>query len=71
MQIQTKEGFSGLNGFIGNNCLTLYDVAKLKPDSYTYVSSTESCGTSWLDNLIVSGAETVTMIDIKYNIIWV
>ena len=38
--------FSELNGFIGNNCLTLYDVAKLEPDSYTYVSSTESCGTS-------------------------
>ena len=42
-------------------------MAKLKPDSYTYVSSTESCGTSWLDHLIVSDAETVTMIDIKYG----
>ena len=42
-------------------------MAKLQPDSYTYVSSTESCGTSWLDHLIVSDAETVTMIDIKYG----
>ena len=47
--------------------MTLYDVAKLEPDSYTYVNSTESCGTSWLDHLIVSDAETVTMIDIKYR----
>ena len=47
--------------------MILYGVAKLEPDSYTYVSSTESCSTSWLDHLIVSDAETVTMIDIIYG----
>ena len=59
--------FKELKSFSNENSLIIIDNEALPANSYTYVSSNDSGGTSWLDHVLCSSANIVANINISYG----
>ena len=59
--------FKYLESFVQSHSMDISDVKKLPHSSYTYISSNETCSTSWLDHVIVSEKSNIFNLDILYG----
>ena len=68
----TKGRFFGqLSQLCSSHDVTIYDVINLPADSFTYVSSNNSCSSSWLDHILTSNCSIIQNCLIRYDITFV
>ena len=59
--------FNYFNNMINIYDLSIVDIERLSPDSFTYVSRRDCCATSWLDHVVSSNPNSISNLEILYG----
>ena len=60
--------FNELNNFVIEQGLKICDVDKLDQDTYTYISDSNNCSTSWIDHVLCTDPLIVDDISVLYGV---
>ena len=52
-------------GVVKNYNMSIVDIEKLNPESFTYVSRRDCCSTSWLDHVVASNPASISKFDLS------
>ena len=60
--------FAYFQRVVNNYDMSIVDIERLSPDSFTYISRRNCCSTSWLDHVISSNQGSISNVEVLYGL---